>query len=279
VNAEAVGVRDLERRDGQAELDLFEGFFVLEGDVGEGLGGVGVGDAFAGAGRKRVEGMLNLGDEGVMVDVAGGGEDHVWWGEAAGILVEDDLLGEAADGLCGAEDGAAEGVALPEILGEELVDEVVGVVFVDLDLFEDDALFLGDVVGREGGVQDEVGEEVERGGDVFVEDLDVETDGLFAGEGVEIATDGVDFAGEVLGGAGGGALEDHVLDEVRDAVGGGGLVAGAAVDPDTHGDGAEVGHALGEDQEAVGERGLADVAGVRRGGGDGGEVFCESDGH
>ncbi len=44
---------------------------------------------------------------------------------------------------------------------------------------------------------------------------------LFAGEGVEIAADGVDLAGELLGGAGSGALEDHVLDEVGDAVAGG----------------------------------------------------------
>ena len=106
----------------------------------------------------------DLGDEGVVVEVAGGGEDHVARGEAAGVVVEDDLLGEAGDGLGGAEDGAAEGVALPEVLGEGLVDEVVGVVLVHLDLFEDDALLAGEVVGGEGGVEDEVGEEVERGG-------------------------------------------------------------------------------------------------------------------
>ena len=181
----------------------------------------------AGAGGERGEGCCDLGDEGVVVEVAGGGEDHVGGGEAAGVLVEDDVLVEAGDGFGGAEDGAAEGVALPEVLGEELVDEVVGVVFVHLDLFEDDALFLGDVFGGEGGVEDEVGEEVEGGGDVFVEDLDVEADGFFAGEGVEVAADGVDFAGELLGGAGGGALEDHVLDEVGDAVDGRGFRRGS----------------------------------------------------
>ena len=212
-------------------------------------------------GRRGREVFGDLGDEGVVVEVAGGGEDHVARGEAAGVVVEDGGLVEAGDGLDGAEDGAAEGVALPEVLGEELVDEVVGVVLVHLDLFEDDALLAGDVLGGEGGVEDEVGEEVECGGDVLVEDLDVEADGLFAGEGVEVAADGVDLAGELLGGAGGGALEDHVLDEVGDAVEGGGLVAGAGVDPDAHGDGADVGHGLGEDEQAVGQAGAADVAG------------------
>ena len=135
---------------------------------------------------------------------------------------------------------------------------------------------LGDVVGREGGVEDEVGEQVEGGGDVFVEDLDVEADGFFAGEGVEVAADGVDFAGELLGGAGGGALEDHVLEEVGDAVDGERLVARAGVDPDAHGDGAEVRHLLGEDEEAVGQGGGADVAEVRLGGGG---VFRQGYGH
>ena len=112
------------------------------------------------AGGERGEVLGDLGDEGVVVEVAGGGEDHVARGEAAGVVVEDDLLVEAGDGLDGAEDGAAEGVALPEVLGEGLVDEVVGVVLVHLDLFEDDALLAGDVVGGEGGVEDEVGEKV-----------------------------------------------------------------------------------------------------------------------
>ncbi len=225
VGGVAVGGSYGEGWDCEAELHLLEGLLVLEGDVGEGGGGVGVSEAGGGTGGERAEGGGDLGDEVVVLDVAGGGEDHVGRGEAAGVLGEDDLLVEAGDGFGGAEDGAAEGVALPEVLGEELVDEVVGVVFVHFDFFEDDALFFGDVVGGEGGVEDEVGEEVEGGGDVFVEDLDVEADGFFAGEGVEVATDGVDFAGELRGGSGGGAFEDHVFDEVRDAVGGEGLVA------------------------------------------------------
>ena len=119
-------------------------------------------------------------------------------------------------------------------------------------------------------MEDEVGEEVESGGDVVVENLEVEADGLFAGEGVEVAADGVDFAGKLLSGAVGGALEDHVLDEMGDAVDGGGFVAGAAVDPDTHGYGAKVRHALGKDEETVGEGGGADIAEVWGGGIEGG---------
>jgi len=133
----------------------------------------------------------------------------------------------------------------PEALREELVDEDIGVIFVDFDLFENDAPFALDVGRGEDGVQDEVAENVEGDGDVVGEGLDVEADGLFAGEGVEIAADGVHLAGNELCGAGAGSLEEHVLDEVGDAVGFCGLAAGAGLDPDTHGDGAEVFHALG----------------------------------
>ena len=98
------------------------------------------------------------------------------------------------------------------------MDKVVGVVLVHLDFFEDHALLAGQVVGGEGRVEDEIGKQVESGGDVLVEDLDVEADGLFAGERVEVAADGVDFAGELARRTRCRALEDHVLDEVGDAV-------------------------------------------------------------
>ena len=170
------------------------------------------------------------------------------------------MLIEAADGLRGAQDRFAERMVLPEILGEELVDQDVGIVLVDLDLFEDDAAFALDFGGGEDGIEHQVGEDVERDGHVVGERLDVEADGLLAGEGVEVAADGVHFAGDVLGGAGAGALEDHVLDEVGDAVDFGSFAAGAGLDPDAHGHGAEMVHALGEHDQAVGQYGTAKIS-------------------
>jgi hypothetical protein len=65
----------------------------------------------------------------------------------------------------------------------------------------------------------------------------------------------------LLGRARGSALEDHVFDEVGDAVLGDGLVARTGVHPDAHGDAADVGDALGENQQAVRKDGAADIAG------------------
>jgi hypothetical protein len=105
------------------------------------------GEGGIGTGGEGAELILDLLHKVVVVKVAGCGEDDVARSEAAGIEVEDGLLIEARDGLDGAKDGTAEGVILPEVLGESLVYEVVGIVLVHLDLFEDDTPFAGDVFG------------------------------------------------------------------------------------------------------------------------------------
>ncbi len=196
--------------------------------------------------------------------------------EAGGVEGLRRLAGEAGDGLRRAQDRAAERLVLEEALGEDLVHQVVGVVLVHLDLFEDDALFAGEVVCVEDRVENEVRKYIECCCNMLVQDLDIEADGLFAGEGVEIAADGVHLAGDLLRGAGGGALEYHVLDEVGDAVDLGGLVAGAGTEPDAHRDRAQVRHGLGEDEQAIREDRPADVAGLLRGGGHAG-CGCEVD--
>ena len=101
---------------------------------------------------------------------------------------------------------------------------------------------------------------------MLVENLDVEADGFFAGESVEIAADGVDFARDALRGARLGPLEDHVLDEVGDAVQLGHFVTRTGAHPDAHGDGADVLHALSEHDEPAGEDSAADVAFAVHGG-------------
>ena len=239
-------------------MDLLEGALVAEEDGGAGGGGgkVDIGRAGGDGGEFCCDGF----DEGVVFELAGGGEDHVAAAEALAVIAEEGGLVEGGDGVCGAEDGLAEGLIFPEVLGEDFVDEDVGVVFVHFDFFEDDAAFALDVGVGEGGVEDEVTEDVEGDGGVVGEGLDGETDGFLAGVGVEVAANGVHFAGDVLGGAVAGALEEHVLDEVGDAVDRGVFIAGAGFDPDAHGDGAEVLHAFGEDGEPVGEDGTAEIA-------------------
>jgi hypothetical protein len=242
----------------EAELNLLERFLVAQVNA-RGNGGSRVG-VDAAAGGERAEVACDHLDEAVVLEIAGGGKDHVAGLEPLLEEADQGVLLEATDGLAGAEDGLAERVAFPEILHEDFVDEGVGTVLVHLDFLEDDAALAGNFFRGENRIEDEVGENIESGRDVLVEHLDVEADGFFAGEGVEIAADGVDFAGDALRGARLGALEDHVLDKVRDAVELGNLMTGANAHPHPHGDGADMLHALGEDDETAGEDSTADIA-------------------
>ena len=148
----------------------------------------------------------------------------------------------------------------PEILGKDLVDEVIGIILVHLDLFEDHAALAGNVVCRECGVQHQVGENLKRDGNVFVEHLNVEADAFLGGEGVHIAADGIDLAGNLLGGAVLGAFENHVLDKMGDAVRLRGLIARAGFEPDADGSRTDVLHLLGDHSEAVGQHLTANIA-------------------
>ncbi len=160
---------------------------------------------------------------------------------------------EALHGFFGAQDRLAERMILPEILGKDFVDEIVGIIFVHLDLFDDHAAFADDVGGIEDGIQNQVAQNIERGGDMLVEHLDVEADAFLGGEGVHVAADGIDLARDFFRRAVLGPFEDHVLDEMGDAVPFGIFVARSGLQPNADGSRADVLHLLGNDGQAVGQ--------------------------
>src|SRR5204863_5357149 len=123
-----------------------------------------------------------------------------------------------SDRIFGAEDGLAQWLVLPEILGEDLMYQIIWIVLVHLDLFEDHALLSADVVWLENRIQDEVTEHVHRDGHVLIENLCIEADAFLSGEGVHVAADGVHLAGDIEGGSRLRPFEDHVLHEVRNAI-------------------------------------------------------------
>jgi hypothetical protein len=142
-------------------------------------------------------------------------------------LVEAGDLGarQRGDRLLRAGDRPAQRGVAPRLRGEEVVDDVVGVVVVHRDLVEDDVPLGLDVVGREQGGGDHVAEDVHRERQVLVEDPRVEAGVLLGGEGVELTADGVQGHRDVERRALARALEEQVLEEVRAAVQLRGLVA------------------------------------------------------
>ena len=110
-------------------------------------------------------------------------------------------------------------------------------------------------------MQDEVRKKFKCRWNIFVQNFDIEADVFLASECIQVPADGVHLARKLTRVARCRSLEDHVLDEVGDAVQLQWLVARAGGDPHAHGDRADVGDALGEYEQAIGEECPADVAG------------------
>src|SRR5215470_3694749 len=133
------------------------------------------------------------------------------------------------------------------------MDQVIGIVLVHLDLFQDHAFFAGDVFGLENGIEDKVAENIQGYGQMLVQDLDVEADGFLARKGVHVAANGVHLPGNISSGTALGALKYHVLNEMRDTVGFGNLIAGARLHPNADGDRANMVHLLAEYKQTIGK--------------------------
>ena len=166
-----------------------------------------------------------------VLDVASRRDHHVGRDIGAAEVVPERFVGKRLHGFARPENRAPERVTLPEVLGEELVDQVVRRVLDHLDLFEDHLLLALDLVRRKCRTKHDVREQVDREREVLVEHLDVVAGVFLRGERVELAADGVDCLRDVLSGAGRGALEEHVLDEVGDPAARLDLVARASRQP------------------------------------------------
>ena len=112
-------------------------------------------------------------------------------------------------------------------------------------------------------MQYQVAQHVQRLGDVLVQHLDVEADGLLAGKGVQVAADRVHLARNVLGRAGLGTLEDHVFHKMRDAIQLCDFMPRAGAYPHAHSHGANMLHALRQDCQPVRQDGPLHTAFVR----------------
>src|SRR5439155_9443133 len=250
----AVRVVEGDAGDGHAEVRLFGGL-VLDSaadtvaadrrDPGGGFGGGPV-----------AEGGFDGGDDFLVDDVAGDGDEDVVGDVLLCEVAHHHVAVDAFDGLFGAGDVAAEGVVGPEDGVEQEVDELGGRVGDHGQLFEDDlALFLH-LTGVHQGAPHELEEDVEGEVHVRARSLDV-VDGVFAvGAAVEDAADAVDGLGDLLGArVFRRAFEEKMLDEMGDARLALAFVAGAGADVEGDGDGVGRGDGGGEEWGAVGGEG------------------------
>jgi len=77
---------------------------------------------------------------------------------------------------------------------------------------------------------------------MLIQDFNIEADGLFAGERVHIAANGIHLACDVTRRARLGPFKDHVFGEVRNAIQFRRLIARTSLHPNSNGNGTDVGH-------------------------------------
>ena len=216
--------------------------------------GAGCGLGSASAARGGCEFREPLGDQIYKLlvrQMAGGGDDQIIRRIAVSKPRAQSVAVESGNCFGSSQDRFAERVRRPKILREEFVDEIFGIVLGHANFFQDDGFFAVNFVFGEFRLENHVREDVEGFGKMFIQDAGIEADHFLGGEGVEHAADAVHFAGDIFRGAPRGSLEDHVLDEMRNAVDAGRLAARTGTQPDSHGNGMDVFHRLGDDDEAV----------------------------
>ena len=212
-----------------------------------------LGDRVAASSWKPLERALHEIADAVVLDVADGGHDQIGRGVGLGEISAQPLLRQGLDGVLGSENGSAERMARPEVLREQLMDEVVRSVLDHLDLFKDHLLFPADILTAERRVHDDVGEDFDGKRQMLVQNLEVVARVLLGGKRVHLSANGINRLRDVFGAPGRCPLEQHVLDEMSDAALLLCFVAGTASEPYAYAHGADVWHPFGEEAKAIRE--------------------------
>ena len=190
----------------------------------------------------------------VVADVACDPRDHAVCAVPVVEVADERVARRGAHRLLRADDVPAERLVAVEELVVHALEVVAGRVVVHVHLLDDHALLAVDLLGIELGVAEHVDEHVERRVAVLGRALHVVAGVLLAGEGVELAADRVDLAGDLARRrAALGALEEHVLCEMRDPVRVLGLVARPGGEHHEARDRLGLRHRRGQDAEPVRE--------------------------
>ena len=178
------------------------------------------GSRLARLGRRQVaEQLLRLGEH-VVADPAAEAEHHARRLVPVVEVRHERLARRSAHRLLAADDVPAERLVAVEELLVDAADEVARRVEVHVHLLDDDALLALDLLCVEPRVAQHVGDHVERDIAMLRGALHVVGRVLLAGEGIELAADRIDLARDLARARPPlGPLEEHVLGEVRDAVG------------------------------------------------------------
>ena len=113
-----------------------------------------------GAGLQRRKLRATSSTKSFVAHIPGRRDDHVIGNEEALVVVEQNSLFESLHRFLGSQNRFAERMVVPEVLREDLVDEIVGIIFVHLDLFQNHAALARQLGRIECRIQHQVAEDV-----------------------------------------------------------------------------------------------------------------------
>src|SRR5438105_1052438 len=118
----------MRRRNAQAYLHLLQRFLVAGNDLGHDVWRLFVDGATASL--ELFETVADQLNELRVIETAGGGDDEIFRRKTLTVELKDGFLFEPAHRLIGAKNGFAQRVILEKILREDLVDEIIRIVFI-----------------------------------------------------------------------------------------------------------------------------------------------------
>ena len=210
----------------------------------------GVGDQ-QGAARQMAKELFGHAHDGVVIDGAGRRQDHL---SGAVVLVDKAGKVRAVKGrhtLAWSQDGAPEGLFGIGPFLQPVEDHIVRRIERLPDLLQDHAAFDLDLGLVKDGVQQDVGQNVQRKRHVVFQHTHVIGGHLAAGIGVDIPPHILDGFRDLQGRPFFGALEGHVFKKMGDAVLIARLVARACAHPDSDRGRGEARHMFGDNAKPV----------------------------
>jgi hypothetical protein len=151
-------VSDGVARHPDTNLNLLKGLLVPHDDARNHLGRMAV--ESVGAGLHVLEVLRDQIHEPLVVNVSRGCDDQVSWIESPLVRIKHHLLLECPDGLLGAENRLSQRVIFPEVLREDFMHEIVRIVLVHLDFFQDHAPFSADIFDIKNRIEHEIAQHI-----------------------------------------------------------------------------------------------------------------------